>query len=149
MGTGTIHCAASMQPINATPCDAADPREVQDLTPGSLSLYENSRDNNKMIYDDGRVSCDENQLVIHWYYPWGSKRIPYSTIEKVSRKPLTVYRGKWRIWGSGDFIHWWNLDTKRPSKKEALILSVGGRILPSITPDDIDRVETILTQHIS
>lgn len=102
-----------------------------------------------MIYDDGHIRCDDSQLVIRWYYLWGAKRIPYSKIQEVSRKPLTLYRGKWRIWGSGDLVHWWNLDGQRPTKSEALILNVGGRVLPSITPDDVDRVEEILTRHLS
>ena len=102
-----------------------------------------------MLYDDGRISCDDKYIVIRWYYLWGAKRIRYSKIRTVSRKPLTIYRGKWRIWGSGDLIHWWNLDGRRPTKTEALILNVGRRVLPSITPDDVDKVEQILTQRIS
>lgn len=54
---------------------------------------------------------------------------------------------KWRIWGSGDFVHWWNLDVRRPGKDVALVIDVGERILPTITPNDPDAVERILTQR--
>ena len=83
------------------------------------------------------------------HYLWGSaKTIPYATIQHVERRPLTGLTGRWRIRGSGDFVHWWNLDTKRPSNKTALVIDVGTRIVPMITPDDPDAVERILTKHI-
>ncbi len=72
-----------------------------------------------MLYDDGRVACDDRSLIIRVHCLWGSaKTIPYATIQHVERRPLTGLIGRWRIWGSGDFVHWWNLDTERPSKKD-------------------------------
>ena len=101
-----------------------------------------------MLYDDGGIACDDHALTIRRYYPWGgSKKIPYAAIRSVERRPLTVTSGKWRIWGSGDLVHWWNLDKARPKKQAALVLDVGRRILPSITPDDPDAVEGILAAH--
>ena len=100
-----------------------------------------------MLYDDGRVACDETGVVLRRYYPWGSKRIPYTRIRSVTRRPLTGFTGKWRIWGSGDFVHWWNLDPDRPKKAAAFELHVGGRIVPTMSPDDPDTVERILSEH--
>ncbi len=101
-----------------------------------------------MLYDDGRIACDDHALVIRWYYPWGgAKKIPYAAIRAVQRRPLTAMSGKWRIWGSGDLTHWWNLDTTRPKKHTALVVDLGRRVLPVITPDDPDAVEGILTAH--
>jgi hypothetical protein len=34
--------------------------------------------------------------------------------------------------------YWTNLDTLRPTKKEGLILDLGKRVKPFITPDDPD-----------
>ena len=99
-------------------------------------------------YDDGLIACDDTALVIRRYYPWGAKRIPYRSIRAVRRRRLSRLRGKWRIWGSGDFVHWWNLDPGRPRKDAALEIDVGGRVLPTITPDDPDAVWRILTQHL-
>lgn len=100
-------------------------------------------------YGDRSLSCDNEALTIRYYYPWGSKRIPYSAIRGVQRLPLTGVNKvrRWRIWGSGDFLHWWNLDTQRPHKDVALVLDLGKRVRPTITPDDPDVVEQILTQH--
>ena len=55
---------------------------------------------------------------------------------------------RWRLWGSGDFVHWWNLDPNRPRKQAALVLDVGRRVRPTITPDDPEAVERILARHL-
>jgi hypothetical protein len=103
-----------------------------------------------MLYDDGRIACDDSNLIIRRYYPWGSaKRIPYSAIRSVSNWQMTGVGGKWRIWGSGDFKHWWNLDPGRPNKERALEIHLSGRVLPTITPDDPETVERILAEHTS
>ena len=101
-------------------------------------------------YDDGRIICGEDDLVIRRYYPWGSKRIPYRSLEGVQRLPLVGANKvrRWRIWGSGDFVHWWNLDSSRTHKSTALVLDVGGRIRPTITPDDPQTVERILEERL-
>ena len=100
-----------------------------------------------MLYDDGQIACDDTGLLIRRYYPWGSKRIPYSSIKTVSRLPIRIR--KWRLWGSGDFRHWWNLDPHRPKKNIALDLDIGHWIHPTITPDDVEAVEGILTKHLT
>jgi hypothetical protein len=96
-------------------------------------------------YDDGNIVCDDTGLLIRRYYPWGSKRIAYGSIKSVKRMPIRIRR--WRLYGSGDFVHWWNLDLSRPKKSVALDINVGGRIHPTITPNHPDRVEQILNQH--
>lgn len=102
-----------------------------------------------MLYDDGEIACDDAVLTIRRYYPWGAKRIPYDSIRSVQSRPLKPVRGKWRIWGSGDFKHWWNLDTGRPHKTVALEIDLGRRVVPTITPDDPDAVKRVLTEHLS
>ncbi len=101
----------------------------------------------EFLYDDGRIACDGDGLVIRWYYLWGSKRIRYKDIRSVEKRPLSGVRGKWRIWGSGDFVHWYNLDPGRPNKQTAIEIITGGRIIPTITPDDADTVANIIAEH--
>lgn len=103
------------------------------------------------LYDDGEIVCDQQGLVIKHYYPWGSKRVPYTSIRRVTQLPLTGPNRlrRWRIWGSGDFVHWWNLDPRRPSKNMALVIDNGRRVYPTITPDDPQAVERILAQHLA
>ena len=91
-------------------------------------------------YDDDQVTCTDSELVIkHYYFPSGTgKRIPYSRIRGVARLELTGVNAlrRWRIWGSGDLVHWWNLDPRRPSKSVAFVLDLGGKVRPTITPSD-------------
>jgi len=105
-------------------------------------------DNVGMLYDDGRVACDDADLIVRRYYPWGSKTIPYGSIQSVRSRPLRPVRGRWRLWGSGDTKHWWNLDLGRPHKDVALEIDLGRRIIPTITPDDPGAVEGILNDHL-
>jgi hypothetical protein len=100
-------------------------------------------------YDDGGVACTEDALVIRrYYFPLGDRRIPYAKIGQARRVPLTSMRGRYRIWGSGDLVHWFNLDPRRPEKSAAFIIQVADRrIRPVITPDDPDSVAAELTAH--
>lgn len=100
------------------------------------------------LYNDGRVSCDEDGITLRWYYPWGSKRVPYRSIRAVRQLALGPVRGRWRIWGSGDFVHWYNLDPGRPGKDRAIEIDTGARVRPTITPDDPETVARIVDQHI-
>lgn len=103
-----------------------------------------------VYYDDGRIACDQTGLVIRWYYPWGAKRIPYSTIRGVTELPLSGRNRvrRWRLWGSGDLVHWWNLDAHRPSKSVALVLELGHRTRPTITPDQAETVKRIVEERL-
>jgi hypothetical protein len=98
-------------------------------------------------YDDGKIACTDTELVIRYYYfPVGTKRIPYSAIREARVVPMR-FMGKARIQCSGDFIHWFNFDIKRPRKHTGLVIYLDGRIRPTITPDDSDRVAAELTAH--
>ena len=91
-------------------------------------------------YDDGRVACTDQGITIRrYYFPAGTKRIPYQSIREVRQVSMS-FMGKARIFGSGDFIHWFNFDPKRPRKKIALIVHLDGRIRPVMTPDAPDRM---------
>jgi hypothetical protein len=103
--------------------------------------------NQAMLYDDGEIACDDASLLIRRYYPWGSKRIPYSSIKSINRLPIRIR--KWRLWGSGDFRHWWNLDPNRPKKNLALEIDTGHWIHPTITPNDVEAVEHVLRTQVA
>ncbi len=100
-----------------------------------------------MLYDDGRIALDDSELVIRRYYLWGDKRIPYTAIRSLNRFSLNEMRGRWRIWGSGDFKHWYNLDRTRPHKSVGFEVHTAARTVPVITPDDPDTVARIFTEH--
>jgi hypothetical protein len=100
-----------------------------------------------MLYDDGRIACDDSGVIIRWYYLWGQKKIAYAEIRSVKKRPLRRMRGRWRLWGSGDFVHWYNLDANRRNKKLELELDLGARIRPVITPDEPDAVAALISEH--
>ena len=98
-------------------------------------------------YDDGRISCTVSGLVVRMYYPWGSKKIAYKSIQAVRLRTMGTWSGQLRIWGSGDFRHWLNLDVTRTKKTQALEIDLGKKVVPVITPDDTDRVVEVLRSH--
>jgi len=99
-----------------------------------------------MLYDDGRVACDQTHLLLRRYYLWGDKRLPYSSMTSVVERPLSPGRGAGRIWGSGDLRHWYNLDRTRPGKTVAIEIHTAGWPIAVITPDDPERVYAILVE---
>jgi hypothetical protein len=99
-------------------------------------------------YQDPKIECTDSEIIIRGYYfPWGSKRIPYSSVRSLERFDLTALRGKGRIWGSGDFRHWANLDAGRPKKSVGFYIDVGARVIPFVTPDDPDAFEAAVREH--
>jgi hypothetical protein len=103
--------------------------------------------NTPPLYDDGRIVCDDEGITIRWYYPWGAKRVPFRAIRAAKKYPLGAVRGRWRIWGSGDFVHWYNLDGGRPHKEIGIEIDAGARVRPCITPDDAEMVSRIIAEH--
>jgi len=89
-----------------------------------------------MSYRDPLLSIEGDTLEIGRYYGVGSRRIRLSDVREAIERPLSFTRGSWRLWGSGDFRHWWNLDTSRPSKSERFELITGRWVIPTVTPDD-------------
>lgn len=98
-------------------------------------------------YRDGGIICGDDELEIRRYYLWGSKKVPYRSIAGVQRVSLSALKGKARIWGTANMAYWANLDTHRTSKKEGLIVDLGRRVKPFVTPDDPDQVESIIRER--
>jgi hypothetical protein len=98
-------------------------------------------------YDDGLIACTDTALLIRRYDAFQRpRRIPYGQIRSVKQVELSTAR-RWRIWGSGDFRHWWNWDSARPNKPVAFVLDVGKHWRPVITPDDPEQVAATLRTH--
>jgi hypothetical protein len=102
-------------------------------------------------YDDGTIVCSPGRLEIHsYYFPFGTKSVPYAQIKGLQRIEMTgLLSGRWRIWGTGNPRYWANLDTKRPKKKAAFVVDLGRRVNPIVTPDDPDAFEAVLRDRAS
>jgi len=100
------------------------------------------------LYKDPWIECTDDAVRIRGYYfPWGTKTIPYRTIQSVRKVAMGRFTGKGRIWGSTTLRYWASLDPGRPAKDAALILNTGRHVLPFITPDDPDAAAAAIIEH--
>lgn len=98
-----------------------------------------------VLYSDSTVECDDEAITIrNYYFPGVSKRIPYSQIRDATSRSMSMWTGRMRLWGTGDFRHWYPLDTTRPNKHIALVIDKGDAIRAVVTPDDSATVLRIL-----
>jgi hypothetical protein len=99
-------------------------------------------------YRDRWIECGPDALVIRaYYFPWGSKRIPYPSIRSVTSVNLSALRGRARIWGTANPGYWAGLDPGRTRKTSGLVLDLGRAVQPLITPDDPDHVAAIIAER--
>lgn len=99
-------------------------------------------------YRDRWIECTSDALRIRGYYfPWGTKRIPYTAIRSFRLVELSPLRGSGRIWGTAHPRYWASLDPRRPGKKAGLILDLGRFVRPFITPDDPEAVKRIIRER--
>jgi len=97
-------------------------------------------------YRDHWIACTPEGIEIRGYYfPWGTKRIPYPAIRSVRRVDLDA--GKARIWGTMNPHCWSHWDKQRSTKQVGLVLDLDRFVHPFITPDDPDAVEAVIRVH--
>jgi hypothetical protein len=101
-----------------------------------------------VLYHDRWIECTDTDVRVRGYYfPWGTKRFAYASIRALRRVDMGVLRGRARIWGTSNPRYWASFDPGRPGKKVGLIVDLGRRVRPFITPDDPGAVESIIRQH--
>jgi hypothetical protein len=101
-------------------------------------------------YHDRWIDCDAEEIRIRGYYfPWGTKHIPYAAIRRIRDVEMTPLRGKGRIWGTASPKVWASLDPRRARKSRALVVDVGARVKPFINPDDPDGAIAAISAHTS
>jgi hypothetical protein len=99
-------------------------------------------------YSDARVQCTSSGVrIAGYYFPWGAKTIAYDSVRDVRRVALGALRGRARIWGTANPGLWANFDPGRPKKTIGLILDLGKKVKPFITPDDPEAVEAIIRER--
>ena len=99
-------------------------------------------------YRDTWIQCTAEDIRIRGYYfPWGTKRIPYSSLRAMRRVTLSAMRGQFRVWGTANPKYWASLDPKRPRKSVGFVLDVGRAVSPFLTPDDPDGFEAAVSSH--
>jgi hypothetical protein len=101
------------------------------------------------LYRDNSLLIDENGITIQdYYFPSSAQKfIPWGQLRSARRFDVTIWRGKYRIWGMGLRPYWFNCDSSRPSKKVGFALDTGSLIQAAITPDEPEKVQAILNQR--
>ena len=79
----------------------------------------------QLVYTDSLVRITEDSILFEkYYFPFGSKKIELSAIEHVEIYKPSLFSGKWRIHGSGDFRTWFPRDLARPKRDRIFILQL-------------------------
>jgi hypothetical protein len=66
---------------------------------------------------------DSSITLYNYYFPLSKKlTIPFSDKEKIVTKTPTLFTGKFRYWGSGNFITWFPRNFKRNSRDKIFIV---------------------------
>jgi len=102
------------------------------------------------IYQDKLIEITDQEVVFHrYYFPFGGdKHVPFSHIESIQVRQPSFFGGSWRIWGSGDFLTWFPLDGRRPSRDKIFLASLRNsyrRI--GFTVEDSQTVASILRER--
>lgn len=101
-----------------------------------------------MIYRDSLISLTENEIVFeHYYFPIGKKVVLLADIEWITVKEPSLWNGKWRIQGTGNFKTWFPLDFKRFKRDRIFFAKLKGRWIDiGFTVEDADQVEKRLKE---
>jgi len=100
------------------------------------------------LYRDRWIECTSDALRIRGYYfPWGTKKIPYAAIRSVQPVEMSAFTGRGRVWGTANPRYWASLDPRRPGKRTGLVLDLGRFVRPFITPDDPQAVERVIRER--
>jgi hypothetical protein len=103
-----------------------------------------------IIYQDKFITITHDEITINYYYLWYpmSKKINFSTVKNVDLINLTLFSGRFKFWGINHLMYWYHMDINRHSKKEGIILDLGRRIKPAITPNNVIQVYEILLDRL-
>lgn len=99
-----------------------------------------------ILYADRLVEIsDEAILFRDYYFPFGTRRVAFADIERIQARPATLMTGKWRVWGTGDFVTWFPADWYRPSRDTVfLLIKKRGTLRIGFTVEDSAKVKAIL-----
>ena len=100
-----------------------------------------------ILYSDKLVVIKDDEISFHNYYfpTFFDKTVKYSEVEKIEILKPTLLNGKYRYWGTGDFLHWYPMDMRRSRREVIFILyRKGKRIKIGFTVEDAEKVTEIL-----
>ena len=76
---------------------------------------------NNLLYGDRLIEISGHSILIRrYYFPFGSKRVDFADIESITVYKPTLFSGKYRYWGTGDFRTWYPPDDR--SKRDKIFI---------------------------
>ena len=100
-----------------------------------------------IIYRDKLVEITDVSITLNkFYFPTLSpKVIAFRDIEKIEVRKPTIWSGKWRIHGTGNFRTWYPYDSSRPGRDKIFIIRYRNKWIQSgFTVEKSAEVESIL-----
>lgn len=78
----------------------------------------------KIVYNDRFLEIYPEYMILNGFYlgPIGRKKISFNSIDAIKELRLNVWKGRYRIQGTGDFKTWFTHDINRSAKEKAFIL---------------------------
>lgn len=78
------------------------------------------------LYRDKLVSITEDEIVFENYYFPSSKRkvVRLADIESITVSQPSIWNGKWRLHGTGNFKIWYPADYDRPKRDKIFVASL-------------------------
>ena len=102
----------------------------------------------EVIYSDKLVEITTHGILFRKYhFPFGSRQLAFSEVDGVLAKEPTWLNGKWRIWGTADFLTWFPRDWRRPSRDRIFFMSFPNkRRRIAFTVEDSETVSSIFSE---
>ena len=108
--------------------------------------------NENILYSDKLIEIRNDSILFHnYYFPIPSdKTAKFDEIENFFTVTPTIINGKYRYWGSGDFILWFPLDTQRSKRDIIFILHrKNKKIKIGFTVEDSEKVTDLLKDKVT
>jgi hypothetical protein len=119
--------------------------------PAGAPMVCRASEGRQMLYQDDLVAITDREITFHhYYYPTGkSKVVRLDEIKYIVVKRPTLWNGKWRLHGTGNFKTWYPKDLKR-ARRDRIFLAVLKHQWVDIgfTAEDGNRVEEILRERV-
>jgi len=103
----------------------------------------------QMIYQDNLITITEDDIIFeHYYFPSGkSKIVRLTDIERITVERSTLWNGKWRIHGTGNFKIWYPRDNQRYKRDKIFFARLKNQwINIGFTVENTGQVEKILKE---
>jgi hypothetical protein len=107
--------------------------------------------NTGIIYNDNLIEIKSGSIILKRYtFPFlKPKEISFDEIEKIEALVPTLMNGKYRHWGSNDFITWFPMDNRRQERDKIFIIHIKNkRRRMGFTAESSEKALEVLNNHV-